>query len=357
MHGAALIQKEGDVMKNGVKMLDIAEKLGVSVVTVSNALAGRDGVSDQMRRKICETAEKMGYKSSNSKSSRKREILPKIGKNVGILSSERFVGPRGTFYWELTVNISNRLSQCGVFTVYECVTSENELSGAEPNMLTEGKVDGVIVIGQVHRNYIEMLSRISLPVVFVDFYDSRYDVDSVNSDNFNGGYIMTDYLVSKGHRRIGFIGNLNATSSINDRFLGYMKCLIENGIEYRKDWLLDDRNERGILFTKLDFPADMPTAFVCNCDETAFRVIAALKAADIRVPEDISVVGYDNYTVSSISIPAITTMEVDIERLAESSVQLIVKKLSDPSYREGRRVICGKLIVKDSVLDLHGGNS
>ena len=67
-------------MKNGVKMLDIATKLGVSVVTVSNALAGRDGVSEQMRKKICETAEKMGYKPSNTKSERKRIALPKTGK-------------------------------------------------------------------------------------------------------------------------------------------------------------------------------------------------------------------------------------------------------------------------------------
>ena len=338
-------------------MLDIAEKLGVSVVTVSNALAGRDGVSDQMRQKICETAEKMGYKPSNTRSSKKSSVLPKIGKNVGIISSERFVGPRGTFYWELTVNISNRLSQCGVFTVFECVTAESELAGAEPNMLTEGKADGIIVIGQVSRNYIEMLSRISLPVIFVDFYDSRYDVDSVNSDNFNGGYIMTDYLIGMGHRNIGFIGSLNATSSINDRFLGYMKCLIENGIEYRKDWLINDRDGRSILLTKFDFPAEMPTAFVCNCDETAFRVIAALRAMDIKVPEDISVVGYDNYTVSSISIPAITTMEVDIDRIAESSVELMIKKLADPAVCEGRRVIGGKLIVKESVLDLKGGKS
>ena len=99
----------------------------------------------------------------------------------------------------------------------------------------------------------------------------------------------------------------------------------------------------------------MPTAFVCNCDETAFRVIAALKSKGVRVPEDVSVVGYDNYTVSSISVPAITTMEVDIRKMAEVSVELMVKKLANPSYSEGRRVISGKLIVKNSVLDLNGG--
>ncbi len=341
-------------MKNGVKMLDIATKLGVSVVTVSNALAGRDGVSEQMRKRICETAEKMGYKPSNTKSEKRRMTIPKISKNVGILTSERFVGARGTFYWELTASISNQLSQMNVCTVYECVTAESERDGILPNMIIDGKVDGVIVIGQVHRSYIECLSKLTIPLIFVDFYDNRYKIDSVISDSFNGGYMLTDYLVSKGHRRIGFFGTLNATSSINDRYLGYIKCIMENELDFRIEWIIGDRNEKGILNEKIDFPDDMPTAFVCNCDETAFRVISALKTKGVRVPDDISVVGYDNYTVSSICIPTITTVEVDLAKMAEVSVGIMAKKLADPTYTEGRRIISGRLIEKESVLDING---
>ena len=341
-------------MKNGVKMLDIATKLGVSVVTVSNALAGRDGVSEQMRKRICETAEKMGYKPSNTKSEKRRMTIPKISKNVGILTSERFVGARGTFYWELTASISNQLSQMNVCTVYECVTAESERDGILPNMIIDGKVDGVIVIGQVHRSYIECLSKLTIPLIFVDFYDNRYKIDSVISDSFNGGYMLTDYLVSKGHRRIGFFGTLNATSSINDRYLGYIKCIMENELDFRIEWIIGDRNEKGILNEKIDFPDDMPTAFVCNCDETAFRVISALKTKGVRVPDDISVVGYDNYTVSSICIPTITTVEVDLAKMAEVSVGIMAKKLANPTYTEGRRIISGRLIEKESVLDIRG---
>ncbi len=339
-------------MKNGVKMLDIANKMGVSVVTVSNALAGRDGVSEQMRKSICETAEKMGYKPSNSKNERRRNVMPKIGKNVGIITAERFVGERGTFYWELTANISNRLSQLNVCTIYECIKTETENSGFLPNMITENKVDGVIVIGQIHRNYIDVLSKIKIPLLFVDFYDNRYKVDSVNSDSYNGGYILTDYLVEMGHKKIGFFGTLNSTSSINDRYLGFVKCIIENNLEQHREWIIDDRDDSGLLYSKINFPDEMPTAFVCNCDETAFRVISALKSKGVRVPEDISVVGYDNYTVSSICIPTITTVEVDINKMAEVSVDIMAKKLLDPSYTEGRRIISGRLIVKNSVLDI-----
>ena len=338
-------------MKNGVKMSDIAKRVGVSIVTVSNALAGRDGVSDELRQKISAVAEEIGYKPLNSRKSPKKKAFVN-GKSVGILTSKRFAGSSGTFYWELTANISGRLSALDVYTVYECISAENEENGVQPDIVLYGKADAVIVVGQVHRNYIEMLNRINLPVVLVDFYDNRYNIDSVNSDSYHGGYMLTDYLIKNGHSRIGFFGTLNATSSINDRFMGYIKCLIENNIAYRDDWRIDDRDKNGMTFEKIVFPNDMPTAFVCNCDETAFRVISELKSKGVRVPEDISVVGYDNYTVSSICIPPITTIEVDIAKMAELSAEITVNKLIDPNYSGGKRIISGKLIEKQSVLNI-----
>lgn len=341
-------------MKSGVKMLDIANKLGVSVVTVSNALAGRDGVSQQLRKKICDTADELGYIPSATKSAKRKLASLKTVKTIGMITSERYVGGKGTFYWELTANISNKLSSANAFTVYECISAENEKNIIMPNIITENKADGLIVIGQLSRKYLEQLSKIDIPLLFVDFYDTRFNVDSVNSDSYHGGYIVTDYLVQMGHRKIGFFGKVNVTSSINDRFLGYVKCVMENNLEYRQEWIISDRDDRGILYTKINFPDDMPTAFVCNSDETAFRVIAALKSKGVRVPEDISVVGYDNYTVSSICIPEITTVEVDLDRMASAAVDIITRKICEPSYREGRKIISGKLIVKDSVLDIRG---
>ena len=345
-------------MKNGVRMIDIAEKLGVSVVTVSNALAGRDGVSEQVRQQICKTAEEMGYKPSGAGLKKKMDSQ-KTGKSVAILTSERFIGSMGTFYWELTANISNKLSAANVVMVYESISRVNEKNLVLPTSVMEGRVDGAIVIGQLRSDYAMALSKIEIPLLFVDFYVSRCNVDSVNSDSYHGGYMVTDYLVERGHENIGFVGSLNTTSSINDRYLGYRKCLMENNLTYKKEWVLEDRDELGILYDNIDFPDDMPTAFVCNSDETAFRIIAALKSKGVRVPEDISVVGYDNYTVSNICIPAITTVEVDLMKMASESVELMVKKLDNPEYTEGRRIISGKLIEKDSVLDLrsHGGKT
>jgi len=339
-------------MKNGIKMIDIAREIGVSVVTVSNALAGKNGVSENLRKKICETASRMGYKPSANKNIKQQNLCIKPGKSVALLTSERFVGDRGTFYWKLTALISNKLSHNNVCTFYECITAKNESENIPPKAATDNKIDVIIVIGQISRNYIKLLSDVNIPLVFVDFYDNRFKIDSVNSDSYQGGYLLTDYLVAMGHKNIGFFGNVTATSSIHDRFLGYIKCLMENNLPYKSEWTLKDRDSHGILYTKINFPESMPTAFVCNCDETAFRVISALKSKGIRVPEDISVVGYDNFTVSNICIPAITTIEVDISKMADAAVDIIAHKLTDPDYYGGRRIISGSLIKKESVLNI-----
>ena len=152
-----------------------------------------------------------------------------------------------------------------------------------------------------------------------------------------------------GHRKIGFIGNVTATSSIQDRFLGYVKCLMENGIEYRPEWTLDDRMENGLNLPEIAFPETMPTAFVCNCDETAFRVIGSLQRMGLRVPEDISVTGYDNYTVSDMCVPAITTVEVDLTEMAHTAVSQLLKWIENPQRIPGRYVIPGRIILKQSM--------
>lgn len=339
-------------MKNGVKMIDIAKKLNVSVVTVSNALGGKDGVSEELRAKIRATADSMGYKPSNSKRDKKQPVNTGAGKSIGIITAECFAAGIGTFYWELTANISNKLSALDVYTVYESISVQNEKDCVLPKILTENRIDALIVIGQLGQPYLNVLSKVEIPLVFVDFYDNHYDIDSVVSDNFFGGYVLTDYLVRKGHKKIGFFGHVTVTSSINDRFLGYVKCLMENKLEYNPEWVIKDRDRYGTIYSEFQFPEQMPTAFVCNCDETAFRVITNLKFKGCKVPEDISVVGYDNFTVSNICIPTITTMEVDLEKMASASVEIIMKKLADSTYSEGRRIIGGRLIEKNSVLDI-----
>ncbi len=340
-------------MKNGIRMSDIAKELNVSVVTVSNALNDRGGVSEEMRRKIRERASQLGYRPSAPRTPRKpvsSEMLE--SGSIGILTSERFAGVRGTFYWFLTAGVSKELTHCNLYSVYESVSVTDEQECILPRIVSERQVRGLIIVGQLARPYLDKLAATHIPLLFLDFYDKHSDIDAVISDNFYDSYLMTDRLVMLGHKKIGFIGTVTATSSIHDRYLGYVKCMMENDLEQKPSWVIDDRLPDRTVFNQFDFPMDdMPTAFVCNCDETAFRVIGELQRLGFRVPEDISVTGYDNYTVSDMCQPAITTVEVDLTEMAHTAVALLMQRLENPQKPAARHVIPGRIIIKQSMTD------
>ncbi len=335
-------------MKKNVKMSDIAQKLNVSNVTVSKALADKDGVSEELRAKIKQLANEMGY----SYNSMAKSLKDGKTYNIGIVVPERFLGQTMSFYWVLYQNISKELLKKNYYGIFEILKVEDEENLILPKMMQDQKIDGVIILGQAGRSYVKMILSMDIPMICMDFYENFPDIDTIITDNFYGTYLLTDYLIENGHKNIGFVGNFKATSSIQDRFLGYLKALIENDLDYKKEWTLSDRLKNGVNI-EIHLPDTMPTAFVCNCDETAFRFIKILRQNNYRVPDDISVVGFDNYLISEICDPPITTVEVDMKAMAQSGVELIVQKICHSHYKAGRRLISGKIVIKDSVKNLN----
>ena len=166
-------------------------------------------------------------------------------------------------------------------------------------------MDGIVVIGTMDKDYLLNLEQnAEVPVVYMDYYDNSREVDTVIPNSFYGSYMLTNYLFEMGHRDIAYVGTLCATNSITDRYLGYLKSLMEHGIELKQEWIVPDRD--------IQLPEHMPTAFVCNCDLTAGYLIKKLQKAGYRIPEDISVVGFDNYLYPGTCDINITTYEVDI---------------------------------------------
>jgi LacI family transcriptional regulator len=164
-------------------------------------------------------------------------------------------------------------------------------------------------------------------------------------------YLLTDYLIEMGHKDIVFVGNIYATSSIQDRFLGYAKALLENNIEYNPNMYISDREigKKDLIF---DLPEKMPSAFACNCDTVANLVIKKVQDRGYSVPEDVSVVGFDNYLNTELSDVGITTFEVDMKTMADTAVEVMLKKIRKVDYKPARRIISGKIIIRDTVKDL-----
>lgn len=330
-------------MAKNITMKDIASKLGVSTVTVSKALTDREGVSDEVREKVKAKAEEMGYRYNSAA----KAMKDGNSGNVGILVADRFFEDN-SFYSNLYRNIILKLNDTPFFGLLEIISQEQEEQVRMPNVITNSKIDGLIIMGQVSAPYLAELRKTSIPFIFLDFYTEFEDVESINSDNVYGSYRLTNYLVQMGHKEIGFIGNINATSSIMDRYLGCLKSQLQHNLPHPEEWLISDRDEKG-RFLDYELPEHMPTAFVCNCDQVAYRLVNDLKAKGYRVPEDISVVGFDDCIYATLSDPQLTTFRVDMGQMASASVSAIIKKIRNHKYVMGRKVIGGDVIIRDSV--------
>ena len=331
-------------MKSNVTMRDIAERLGVSSVTISKALNDKEGVSDELKEKIKVVAEEMGYRFNTHAKSMKEGL----SYNLGIVIHERFTGTKTAFYLQFFQLLSMVLESYHYSGILHILSHEDEAQLNLPRIYTEKKVDGLIFLGQVQKKYAEEIQKIDIPAVFLDFYTDRNEIDSVLTDNFYGVYEMTNYLVQNGHKKIAFLGNVHATSSIQDRFLGYFKSLLEHRIDLKKEYVIKDRDERG-FYIDIEFPEEMPTAFVCNNDEVAYNLINELQRKGIRVPEDCSVVGFDNSLFATLTEPPLTTVAVDVEEMSKVSVEIIMDKIKNPDKKYGRTLIKGNIIYRGSV--------
>ncbi len=326
--------------KKQITLVDIANICGTSKVTVSKALAGKSGVSDELRRKIFEVAEEMGYVPVKSTAA---------AETIGVLIPERFINPNGSFYWALYNSLVQKLKSENISCIQENITDEEEKNLTMPKFLTGKKTNAVISLGQLSYDYIKKLSLETENIVLLDYYTPDIDADCIVTNGFMGGYKLTTYLISKGHKKIGFVGTRLATTSIFDRYMGYMKAMLEHNLPINESWIINDRSAENELYEKITFPDELPTAFVCNCDETAFKVIRDLKAMSVSVPDEISIVGYDNYLISEISDPPITTINVDSSEMAELAVETLLERIRNPKHPSRMQVLSGKLVVKGSV--------
>lgn len=336
-------------MTKAVRLKDIADRLGVSTVTVSKALTGQKGMSDELRKKIHTAADEMGYIPSISR----KALFAQRSYTIGILISERYMSEYSSFYTRMHQQVSQIAMDRGCFTMLEVISAENEKNKTLPRLIEDKKVDGVVVIGRLDEKYLDNLKdQNGIKMVYLDFCNHSGDEDAVISDSFNGAYVLTNYLFDMGHKDIAYVGTLLANGAITDRYLGFTKSLMEHGRPFRQDWIIPDRDpKKGVIDGNnfLELPKEMPTAFVCNCDMTASMLIKKLFEKGYRVPEDISVVGFDNYLYPGLCDIKLTTFGVDSYEMGRNAVLNLIRKISGERYRQGVMILEGHMIEGESV--------
>ena len=326
---------------SNITMRDIGNHVGVSAVTVSKALSGKSGVSEEMRQKIIAAAHEMGYVNPLVQQSNERRAL-----DIGILMPDHFFSA-DSFYAMFYKKLVQVLTDAGHFSLMELLSYEAETNLTLPKLMTNRRVDGLILLGQPQSEYVRMIAKQDIPLVFLDFYDEFAEADSVVGDNSYGCYRLTNHLIKNGHREIGFLGNIYTTTSIMDRYLGFYKAMLWHDLPIHPEWIIKDRDSLN-EYLNFQLPEKLPTAMVCNCDIAARYLIRLLKERGLRVPEDISVVGFDDYSPNVGSTPALSTFRIDITAMAQTAVRLLEARCAGTQKPFSRSVVGGQPIYRES---------
>ncbi len=332
-------------MNKKITMKDLAKEFDVSVVTISKALADKDGVSEELKNSIKKRAEEQGYTVDI------RAKSMKTGKkyNVGILLPHYYFNKNNTFYFEVYKSLIEILEKNDYYATLHVISYESLNNLVIPRFCKDESIDGLIFLGQVNDEYLYKITDLKIPTVLADVNKDIEGIVSVEFDNYLAGFELSKYLYKKGHKEIGFVGKINGSRSILDRYLGYQRFLIErNNFNFEKYNVIDRREDNELVY-EYDLPEELPTAYICNCDITAFHFIKQLQQKGIRVPEDISVVTFDNTIYTEVSTPKITAFETNIYELANNSVEYVLKLINKEPIANYKCLIKGDLIERDTV--------
>lgn len=332
-------------MGKKVTMKDLADEFGVSIVTISKALADKDGVSSELKENIKRRANEQGY----TVDIRAKSMKTGIKYNIGIILPYYYTFKDSNFYFEVYKDIIEILDEKGYYATLHILTQEALDDLIIPRFCKDESVDGLILLGQVRDEYLYKITELKMPTVFADVNKELPNVVSVEFDNYLAGFELCRYLYKKGHKEIGFVGKINGSRSILDRYLGYQRYLIEKGNMNAEKYNIVDRGEDNEVMREYILPEQMPTAYICNCDITAFYFIRNLQSKGIRVPEDISVITFDNTIYSELSTPKISAFETNIYELANNAVENILKLVNKDEITNYKASIKGRLIERDTV--------
>ncbi|WP_274364372.1 LacI family DNA-binding transcriptional regulator [Paenibacillus thermotolerans] len=327
-----------------VTMQAIADHLGITKVSVSKALNNQPGVSEELKQRILEVSAQMGYSKRGSQKQAKEDV------KLAFLISKRFFLESDNFYTQIYYYLSKECAQKNVNLSLYIVNSKDEDNLVLP--FSYGALDGVFIAGEFKNSFIEAIVNLNIPVVAIDFYNHHIQADCIITDNFYASYLATLHLIDKGHKNIGFVGDPNYTSSVLDRFYGYLKAIRGNGLEFREEWNIVNNDSSGAYIMDYALPDKLPSAFICHCDMAAWHLMQRFKTLGISVPDQVSLVSFDNTELSRNCTPPLTTIDISKREFAQKSFQQMLWRLNNMTGEPQRIYIHTKLIERNSVVTL-----
>ncbi|WP_284139207.1 MULTISPECIES: LacI family DNA-binding transcriptional regulator [unclassified Virgibacillus] len=334
-----------------VTIKDVAKASGVSPSTVSRVIADNSRISLETKKKVRKVMKELGYHPNINA----RNLVVKSTKAIGvIMPSSTNKALQNPFFPEILRGIGSVIHEMQYSLSLSTGETEEEIFEEVQRMVYGSYVDGLILLySRVDDRLMKFLHQQDFPFVIVGKpYEHEQEITHVDNDNFRAGKEITNYLIEQGHQKIAFIGGSTDLFVTMDREAGYEAALKQAGLVSSQEYKIHTeflesggREAVGNLFSL----RDRPTAIVVSDDLISLGVLSMLKEFKCSVPDDISLVSFNNVYLSEITSPSLTTVDVNIYDLGAYSAKALIEKTLNKGEPAKRIIIPHQIIYRDSV--------
>jgi DNA-binding LacI/PurR family transcriptional regulator len=337
-----------------VTIKDVAKKANVAPSTVSRVISDSPNISEKTKRKVRKIMDEMGYHLNLNA----RTLVQKSTQTIGIVmknsTSQSLLNP---VFPELLSGISSLCHKQGFSICLTTGESEEDIFQDTVKMVQGKKVDGVIVLySKRDDQVVPFLMKSGIPFVVIGKpVIEPNKMMYVDNDNFQAGKDATDYVIKRGHRRIGFIGGDPRFEVTVERLNGYKEAVRENNLDNRSEYIKNFPYNRELgtqAIEEILELAEPPTALIVTDDLNALIVLLALRELNIKVPEDISIVSFNNTMISILSTPPLTSVDIQTFQLGYEAARCLIEEIKDPAMFK-KRVIIPAIIVERESCSVH----
>jgi len=331
-------------------MKDIAKLAGVSTSTVSHVINKSRYVSEEISLRVNSAAQQLNYRPS----ALARSLKVNRTKTIGMLVTTS----TNPFFGEVVKGVERSCYHQGYNLILCNTEGDHERMRESINTLLQKRVDGLILMcSSLEGERIEVFEQYpDIPVVVMDWGPMLFTSDKIQDNSLRGGYLAAKYLIESGHRQIGCITGPLVKHQAQMRYEGYKRALNESGLGFNANWIIeaDFECEGGFeAFNQMLAKGPLPSAiFVCN-DMMAMGVINAANAKGIRIPEDLSIIGYDDIHIAKFMSPSLTTIHQPKYRLGKAAVEALLNRLEKGATDPQVVQLEPTLVERDTVLKIN----
>ncbi len=331
-------------------MKDIARLAGVSTSTVSHVINKSRFVSDEIAERVNNAAQQLNYAPSALARSLKMNRTQTIGMLVTTSTNP--------FFGEVVKGVERSCYHQGYNLILCNTEGDNQRMKASINTLLQKRVDGLLLMcSTLEGERLDVFDRYpDIPIVVMDWGPILFASDKIQDNSLQGGYMAAKHLIECGHKEIGCITGPLIRHQAQMRYEGYKRALAEAGIAINPDWIVesDFECEGGYqAFEKLYQRGKLPSALFVSNDMMAMGVIQAASQRGLRVPDDLSLIGYDDVHIAKFMTPALTTIHQPKYRLGKAAVDTLLYRLENPDTTAQVVQLEPTLVVRSSVCSLN----